>query len=111
MADEKKPGPALVPAQPPQPTAQPQPTQKQIPVEKLLMLYGKSQLQLTASEEETANANRIIGLLQATVNSLKSDLEKVVAMYNELKAKHPDPEPQLDPGAGQEIGEPAQQAN
>ena len=54
----------------------PQITQKQIPVEKLLMNYGKSQIQLVAAEEELSQARAIIEMLQNQVNQLREQLAK-----------------------------------
>ena len=48
--------------------------QKQIPVEKLLMQYGKSQIQLVAAEEELNQARAIIQSLQTQVTQMRAQL-------------------------------------
>lgn len=50
--------------------------QKQIPVEKLLMQYGKINIQLTVAEEELTQAQAIITMLQNQVNQLREALAK-----------------------------------
>lgn len=82
--------------------------QKQIPVEKLLMHFGKSQIQLLAVEEELNQARSIIQGLQNQVNQFRKELgtipPDVLAKARELTGAATDGEakpagPELVPAA------------
>ena len=73
--------------------------QKQIPGEKLLMQYGKSQIQLVAAEEELNQARSIIQVLQTQIHQLREQLAKGQATGAATNGEAKPAGPELVPAA------------